>query len=520
MSQKSEIRSQESAGSGESTQAEPSPVFPRHPLLNRRRFLGDAAHGLGAIALTHLLGRQGLLGANVSGKPPVRPVLHPGHPYAPRAPHFTPRAKNVLVIFCSGACSHLDTFDYKPELIRRHGQPLPGNENLITFQGEQGALTRSPWEFRPRGQSGKMTSDLLPHLGALVDDLCFIHSMRGKTNTHGPGENFMSTGFTLDGFPSLGAWLTYALGSEDQSLPAYVAIPDPRGKPQNSVNNWAPGFLPAAFQGTEFNATNPLRNLAAPAGINRQTDTATREFLQRLNARHEARFPGDTELAARIASYELAARMQLSVPAVADLSTEPAHTLKLYGADESGSKVKDLRSAYARNCILARRLIEQGVRFVQLFNGAYQTGGEGVSNWDGHKELFNQYRQHGPVLDQPTAGLLIDLKQRGLLRDTLVVWCTEFGRMPTFQKGAQGRDHNPDGFTCWLAGAGVKAGFSYGATDEFGHRAVDGITTVHDLHATILHLLGLDHERLTYYHNGLERRLTDVEGNVVQDVLA
>ena len=493
---------------------------PFHPLLNRRRFLAEARFGLGAVAFAHLLSRQGLLGATVSGKDPIRPRLEPGRPYAPRAAHFQARAKNVVLIFCSGACSHLDTFDYKPELLRRHGQPLPGNEKLITFQGEQGALTRSPWEFKPRGQCGKMVSDLVPHLGSLVDDICFIHSMQGKTNTHGPGENYMSTGFTLDGFPSMGAWVIYALGSADQSLPVYVAIPDPRGKPQNSVNNWAPGFLPAAFQGTDFNAAQPIRNLARPAGILPETDRATRDFLRELNQQHAEGFPGDTELAARIASYELAGRMQLSVPKVADLRGEPDHILRLYGADQSGSKVHDIRAGYARNCILARRLVEQGVRFVQLFNGAYQTGGEGVSNWDGHKELFKQYSLHGPVLDQPTAGLLIDLKQRGLLEDTLVVWCTEFGRMPTFQKGAQGRDHNPNGFTCWLAGAGVKKGFSYGATDEFGYKAVDPIVTVHDFHATILHLLGLYHERLTYYHNGLERRLTDVHGEVVTGLLA
>jgi len=497
------------------------PVSSLHrTLLDRRRFLGDTGLGLGAIALTHLLSRQGLLGANVSGKDPIRPLIQPGHPYAPRTAHFKPRAKNVLVIFCSGACSHLDTFDYKPELIRRNGQPMPGNEKLITFQGEQGALTRSPWEFRPRGQSGKMISDLLPHLAELADDLCFIHSMQGKTNTHGPGENYMSTGQTLDGFPSMGAWISYALGSDDQSLPAYVAIPDPRGKPQNSVNNWAPGFLPAAFQGTDFNATKPIRNLARPQGITGSEDRATRAFLQRLNEHHAAAYPGDSELAARIASYELAARMQVTVPEVTDLSTEPAHILKLYGADEGGSKILETRAAYARNCILARRLVEKGVRFVQLFNGAYQTGGEGVSNWDGHKELLKQYGVHGPVLDKPTAGLLIDLKQRGLLEDTLVVWCTEFGRMPTFQKGSQGRDHNPAGFTCWLAGAGVKKGFSYGATDEFGYKSVENVVTVHDFHATLLHLLGLDHERLTYYHNGLERRLTDVDGHVVHDIFA
>ena len=491
----------------------------RSPLLNRRRFLGDTGLGLGAVALAHLLGRQGLLAASVAGKDPLRPDIPPGRPYAPRAPHFPARAKNVVVIFCSGAVSQLDTFDYKPALIRHHGRPLPGQENLITFQGEQGALTRSPWEFRPRGRSGKMISDLVPRLGALADELCFIHSMQGRTNTHGPGENYMSTGYTLDGFPSVGAWVTYALGSADQDLPAYVAIPDPRGKPQNSVNNWAPGFLPAAFQGTEFSAGRPIRNLAPPAAIPPARDAATRGFLRRLNERHAAQFPGDTELAARIASYELAARMQLAIPEVADLAGEPDHILRLYGADEGGTPVKDLRAAYARNCILARRLVEHGVRFVQVFNGAYQTGGEGVSNWDGHKDLYNQYGVHGPVMDRPTAGLILDLKQRGLLAETLVVWCTEFGRMPTFQKGAQGRDHNPEGFTCFLAGAGVKAGFSHGATDEFGHRAVEDVVTVHDFHATILHLLGLDHERLTYYHNGLERRLTDVHGEVVRAIL-
>ncbi len=498
----------------------PENPFRRSPLLNRRRFLADTGIGLQAIALTHLLSRQGMLGANLSGKTSIRPLIDAAQPYGARQPHFEPKAKNVLVIFCSGACSQLDTFDYKPELIRRHGQPMPGSEKLITFQGEQGALTKSPWEFRPRGQSGKMISDLVPHLGALSDEMCFIHSMQGKTNTHGPGENFMSTCNALDGFPSLGAWVTYALGSEDQSLPAYVAIPDPRGKPQNSVNNWAPGFLPAAFQGTEFNAGNPIRNLARPGEIGEGSDSRTRGFLRQLNEWHAERFPGDTELAARIASYELAARMQLTIPEVADLSNEPEHILRLYGADEGGSKIKDTRAAYAKNCILARRLVEKGVRFVQLFNGAYQTGGEGVSNWDGHKELFQQYSMHGPVLDKPTAGLLIDLKQRGLLEDTLVVWCTEFGRMPTFQKGSQGRDHNPSGFTCWMAGAGVKKGFSHGATDDFGYRSVQDVVTVYDLHATILHLLGLDHERLTYYHNGLERRLTDVHGEVVKAVLA
>ncbi|QDT59258.1 hypothetical protein SV7mr_17650 [Stieleria bergensis] len=480
---------------------------------NRRSFLQGSGAMLGKIALASLLHQQ----SASAEESPLRPLIDPGKPYAPREPHHQPAAKRVLVIFCAGACSQIDTFDYKPELIKRNGQPMPGADKLVTFQGAQGMLTQSPWTFRPRGESGKMVSDLVPQLGDLADDMCFIHSLTGKTNTHGPGENFMSTGYTLDGFPSMGAWATWALGTENENLPAYVAIPDPRGTPQSSVNNWGPGFLPAAFQGTEFNASKPLHNLEIPAGVTQQTDLATRGFLKRLNEQHLQRFPGDSELAARISSYDLAARMQLSVPEVADLSQESASTLKEYGADDPENPLK---AQFARNCILARRLLESGVRFVQLFNGAYQTGGEGVSNWDGHKQIASQYSKHGPVLDQPCAAMLRDMKRRGLLEDTLVVWMTEFGRMPTFQKGASGRDHNPDGFTAWMMGAGVKAPFTYGATDEFGYKAVENVSTVYDFHATILHLLGLNHERLTFYHNGFERRLTDVHGQVIKAVLA
>ncbi|MDA1016360.1 MAG: DUF1501 domain-containing protein [Planctomycetota bacterium] len=494
----------------------------RH-FLDRRHFLGDMSTGLSGIALAELLANDGLLAddeqtprQSVGAKRPIRPEIDPANPNQPRDSHFPAAAKNVIVIFCVGACSHLDTFDYKPELIKRHGQPLPGGDKLITFQGQQGNLTRSPWVFKPRGESGKMVSDLVPHLGEMADEMCFVHSLTTKTNTHGPGENVMSTGFNVDGFPSIGGWITYALGSEASDLPAFVSIPDSRGTPQSSVNNWGPGFLPAAFQGTDFNAAKPIRNLQRPAKVSAETDLATREFLKRLNQRHLERFPGDSQLAARISSYELAARMQLSVPEVSDINNEPAHILKMYGADDAKNTLK---ASFARNCILARRLVERGVRFVQLFNGAYQTGGEGVSNWDGHKVLQQQYAKHGPALDQPAAALLKDLKQRGLLKDTLVVWCTEFGRMPTFQKGASGRDHNPSGFTGWLAGAGVKAPFSYGATDDFGYKAAENVATVHDFHATILHLLGLDHERLTFYHNGLERRLTDVHGHVIRPVL-
>ena len=480
-------------------------------LLNRRGFLANTATGLGSIALAKMLSAT----KSQEDISPIRPVIDPQQPNRARSGHFPVAAKNVLVIFCAGACSQIDTFDYKPELIRRHGQPM--GKEVITFQGAQGNLTQSPWKFKPRGESGKMVSTLVDHLGELADDMCFIHSLTGKTNTHGPGENFMSTGFTLDGFPSMGAWATYALGSENDNLPAFVAIPDPRGTPQSSVNNWGPGFLPAVFQGTSFNASKPVSNLARPTGINVAQDRAARNLLKRMNERHLSRFPGDTELAARIASYELAARMQLSVPEISDLTSEPAHIMKMYGADDTENTLK---AAFARNCILARRLIESGVRFVQLFNGAYQTGGEGTSNWDGHKSLKSQYDVHGPVLDQPAAALIKDLKQRGLLDDTLVVWCTEFGRMPTFQKGASGRDHNPSGFTAWMAGAGVKKGFTYGATDEFGYKAVENVATVYDFHATILHLLGLDHRRLSFYHNGIERRLTDVHGHVIHDVLS
>ena len=485
----------------------------RH-LLDRRAFLQWGGTGLGGIALTALLDQQRLLAA----EPPIRPQIDPARPSASRPPHFAPKAKNVLVIFCSGALSHVDSFDYKPELVRLHDSPMPtpGGGKLITFQGEQGNLIKPQWEFKPRGESGKMTSDLLPRLGALADEMCFIHSMTAKSNTHGPAENQMATGFTLDGFPSMGAWVTYALGSECDDLPAFVAIPDPRGVPQVGPRQWQSGFLPAVFQGTAFNADKPIPNLARPTRLPEQADLAGREFLRRLNEAHLARHPGDGDLAARISAYELAARMQLSAARIADLADESPATLALYGADDTQNTLK---ARFARNCILARRLVEKGVRFVQLFNGAYAMG-EGVGNWDGHKSLAKQYAVHGPILDQPVAGLLSDLKDRGLLADTLVAFVTEFGRMPTFQKGASGRDHNPAGFTVWLAGAGVKRAFSHGATDEFGYKAVDHVATIYDLHATILHLLGLDHTRLSFYNNGIERRLTDVHGHVIEEVLA
>jgi hypothetical protein len=475
----------------------------RH-LLDRRTFLGDFGRGVSAVALASILADQGLLADTATGSP-----------LAPRRPPFSAKAKRVLHVFCTGAVSHLDTWDYKPALWKRHGQPMPGVEKLVTFQGENGNLARSPWSFRPRGQSGKYVSDLLPQLADCVDDLCFIHSMTSRTNTHGPGEVFMSTGFTQEGYPSAGSWITYALGTWNQNLPAYVAIPDPRGVPQQGPSNWTNGFLPAVFQGTVFNADKPIASLGRPAGVPAEADRSTRDFLKSLNDEHLRRHAGDTELSARIEAYELAARMQLSAPEVGDLASETKATRELYGLEDANP----ILAGFGRNCLLARRLLERGVRFLSLYNGAFAMG-EGNLNWDAHRRLKSDYSRHGPILDKPLAGLLKDLKARGLLDDTLVLWTTEFGRMPTFQKGTEGRDHNPKGFTAWLAGAGVKRGFSFGATDEFGHQAVEDVVTVYDFYATVLHLLGLDHTKLTYYHNGIQRRLTDVHGHVIQKILS
>lgn len=475
-------------------------------LLDRRRFLSSSVGGLSSIALSGLLSNDRLLANQET-------PIDASDPYSPRQPHFAPQAKNVIVIFCAGAVSQLETWDYKPKLIEWDDKPLPGGP-AVTFQGPAGKLARPQYRFRQHGESGKWVSDMIPHLAELTDDIAFVHSLTSKSNTHGPAENFLSTGFVQDGFPSLGSWVTYALGSENQNLPAFVAIPDPRGVPQNGANNWGPGFLPAAFQGTTMSSQQPVRNLAA-LGVAPGTDAAARDLLQRMNARHLQAHPGDSKLAGRIASYELAARMQLSVPEISDLSSEPAHLLKMYGADDTKNKHK---AAFARNCILARRMIEKGVRFVQLFNGAYASGGK--LNWDGHSDLKAQYDVHAEILDQPAAALIRDLKQRGLLEETLVVWCTEFGRMPFFQKGAKGRDHNPDGFTCWMTGAGVKPGVSHGTTDELGQKAITDIHPLYDFNATILHLLGLNHETLTFQHNGFQRRLTNVEGNVIREILS
>jgi len=484
----------------------------RH-LLDRRNFLRTTGGAFGGLGLAHLLASESA--ADLTGSASIRPQIDPDRPYAPRPSHFPMPAKRVLVVFCPGAVSHVDTFDYKPTLAKLHGQKPP-QIPAVTFEGPSGNIAKPFWGFKPRGQSGKMVSDLLPHLAELADDFCFLHALSTQTSAHPQGENFLHTGFVMEGFPSFGAWTTYALGSECSELPAFVAINDPRGMARSGKNNFGSGFLPAAFQGTDFTAKAPPANLNRPFRYSIKDDQLTNDLLARLNSNHLEQFPGDTNLAARIASYELAGRMQTSVPDIMDISEEPESILREYGTD-TGS---DLKREYAKNCILARRLIEKGVRVVQLFNGSDPSGGNGITNWDSHSDIQDTHAMQAEIMDQPTAALIQDMKRRGLLDDTLIVWCTEFGRMPFLQGNGTGRDHNPGAFTCFLAGAGVKKGFSYGESDEFGFKAAVNETSVYDFNATILHLMGLDHERLTFYHNGIERRLTNVHGHVINDVLA
>ncbi len=464
--------------------------------LARRQFLGQMTTGLTGVALSRLLTNEARA--------------------ASRAPHFAPKAKQVLQIFCPGAASHIDLWDHKPQLEKYHDTPLPGAESEVTFQGKNGNLMKSPWPFVPAGQSGKMISSMLPHLSKHVDDMAFIHSMTSRTNTHGPGCISMNSCFTREGFPSAGSWVSYALGSMNENLPTYISVQDVRGEPPNGKANWSNGFLSAEHQAVSMAAHQPLRNLARPVSIGADEEQATRDFLALMNEEHALLHPGNEELRARMSAYELAARMQLAGPEVGDLSQESQHTHELYGTlDEN-----NLKASYARNCLLARRFLEKGVRYVSLYCASRASAVDGLLNWDAHRTLKADYERHCPIFDQPTAALLSDLKQRGMLEDILVVWCTEFGRMPTHQEGTSGRDHNPDAFTTWMMGAGVKGGVSYGETDDFGRRAAVDTTTVYDFYATVLHLLGLDHEKLTYYHNGANRRLTDVHGHVINRILA
>jgi hypothetical protein len=474
--------------------------------MDRRRFLWQAGGGLGGIALAHLLAQDGLLAGGAAAA--ARADLNGG-------PHHRARAKRVVQLFMSGAASQVDTFDYKPLLIQRHGQKFDPGGTVELFQSFPGSCMKSPWKWQQHGHCGKYVSDLLPHLAGCVDDMAFIPSMVSKSNVHGPATFMQSTGFVLPGFPSMGSWITYGLGSLNENLPAFVVLPDSRGFAPNGPANWGAGFLPAAYQGTMVKAGSkiPIFDLFPPATspVTRASETEGLALLNRLNRAHRAQRAGDSRLDARIASYELAARLQLSAPEVLDIRRETAATRKLYGLDEK------VTEDFGRNCLIARRLLERGVRFVQLWSGA--DNGFPRRNWDSHEDIARDHADMGRSMDRPAAALLQDLKARGLLDDTIVLWTTEFGRMPCSQ-GSKGRDHNPATFTSWLAGGGIRGGVTYGASDEWSYKAAVDPTYCYDVHATILHLLGIDHKRLTFRHNGIDRRLTDVHGHVIREILA
>jgi hypothetical protein len=471
----------------------------------RREFLWNLGGGLGGIALAHLLGQGGLLANEPGAK--SRDDLNGGL-------HHRAKAKRVVQFFMSGAASQCDMFDYKPELIKRNGQPFDPGEKVELFQSSPGHCMQSPWAWKQYGESGKWMSDLVPHLASCVDDMAFIPSMVSKSNVHGPATFMQNTGFVLPGFPGMGAWVSYGLGSLNENLPTFVVLPDARGFAPNGPGNWTAGFLPAAHQGTLIkpNSKNPIADLFPPADtyINPDSEAQGLDVLAKLNRAHLARRAGDNQLEARIASYELAAKLQLSAPEVLDVSGETEATRRLYGLDQT------ITEDFGRNCLIARRLLERGVRFVQVWSGA--DNGFPRRNWDSHEDIAKDHGDMGTSMDRPAAALIKDLKARGLLDDTLVIWTTEFGRMPCSQ-GNKGRDHNPFTFTSWMAGGGIQGGATYGASDEWSYKAVEHPTYCYDQHATALHLLGIDHERLTFRHNGIDRRLTDVHGQVITELL-
>lgn len=472
----------------------------REHLQTRRAALWQIGGGLGGIALAQLLGEQGLC----ADQP--RPALNGGL-------HHPARARRIVQLFMNGGASPMDTFDYKPELTKRHGEKVDfGIKAAAT--SPVGSIMKSPFAFKQYGQCGRWVSSVFPHVAKHVDEMAFLMAMASKTNVHGPASYMQNTGFVSPGFPAMGAWISYALGSVRDNLPAFVVLPDHRGFPYNNAGNFSAAFLPAAHQGVVIkpNAAIPIANLHPPDFAKQITEDSEADglrLLEQLNRDHLAQHAGDSRLEARIASYELAAKMQVSAPEVLDLSRESAATQTLYGLDEKETE------PFGRNCLTARRMLERGVRFIQVWSG---TGGAS-NNWDNHTNIPQELPFIARTVDKPIAGLLEDLKQRGLLEDTLVIWTTEFGRMP-FTQGATGRDHNGGTFVTWLAGAGIQRGSAFGHSDDFGYEAAEGKTYCYDLHATILHLLGIDHQRLTVRHNGIDRRLTDVHGHVIQEILA
>jgi hypothetical protein len=480
---------------------------------SRREFLWRSGGGLGGIALASLF---------------TQPTQASDAPGATRT--FRPRAKRVVQFFMAGAASHVDTFDHKPLLERRHGEKWDPGEKVELFQDGLGAVFKSPWAFKPYGRSGKMLSEVVAPLGAVVDDIAFIHNLVGKTGVHSQATLLQATGFNTPGFPGMGCWVSYGLGSLNENLPTFVVLPDHRGFPSNGAKNWDSAFLPTNHQGTlvRVGSDNPVEDLFPPADngfIQPRSERDTLSLLERLNRVHAGERPGDSRLDARIRSYELAARMQLAAPEALDLSREPRSMLDFYGIDNSTRTwPSDINAAeeidvMGRKCLTARRLLERGVRFVQVWSGNDNSFPR--RNWDSHEDIP---RDHGPLamgMAKPIAALILDLKQRGLLDDTIVLWTTEFGRMPCAQ-GGTGRDHNPFVFTNWLCGGGIRGGVTVGESDEWGFKPADrsSPTQVYDIHATLLQLLGIDHTQLTFRHNGVDRRLTDVHGEIINGILA
>ena len=466
--------------------------------------LAQCGAGAGWLGLSSLLAdEQGLAAESVMNIDPM----------APRSPHFEASAKAVIWLFINGGPSHVDTWDYKPELEKQDGKELQGFDQFTGFFSKQvGPLMKSPFKFQQHGESGKWVSELFPHLSQHVDKMAFVHSAYAKSNNHSPALFMANTGFTQMGYPCVGSWVTYGLGSESRELPAFVVMSDPkgRGQPKGHSQNWGAGFLPSVYQGTWLKPKgDPIDNLNRPSGLNASRQRNQLDLLAQLNQLHHDANPGEKELAARIESFELAYRMQSAAPEALNIDAEPAHIQAAYGIEN------DRCSHFAKQCLTARRMIERGVRFVQIYSG----GMENQRSWDGHNDIEGNHRQFAGETDQPIAALLHDLAQRGLLDSTLVIWGGEFGRLPVSQKSAKpGRDHNPHAMVYWLAGGGTRGGTSFGATDEIGHKAAEKRVNLHDLHATILHLMGLNHTQLTFRHNGRDFRLTDVEGEVIQQI--
>ena len=477
--------------------------------VTRREFVWQMGGGFAGLALAGLLDADGFFARHASAAPKEAP----SGPLEPKPAHFEAKAKSVIFLMMNGGPSQVDTFDYKPELEKYSGKPLPEGKKFINSGGRQvGFLTPAQRKFRPGGKSGLLVSDFFPKIREQVDRLAIIRSCHADSHAHGSALVQMNTGSTLIGRPSLGSWSVYGLGTENQSLPGYVVMLDKRGGPISGQPNWASGFMPASFQGTLFRPVgDPILDLRGPGYVDRQAQRNQLDLLAELNAQHLASRPGGEELAARVQSYELAYRMQAEAPEAVDLTQESAKTLEAYGVGKQPTE------EFGRNCLIARRLVERGVRFVQLYSG----GGHLEETWDAHASVDANHSQHAAEIDQPVAALLDDLAQRGLLDSTLVVWGGEFGRMPFAEGvGKPGRNHNPYGFTMWMAGGGIKGGVAYGETDEFGFEAIVDKAHVHDIHATILHLLGMDHKKLTYFHQGRDERLTDVYGNVITNILA